>query len=129
MATTRALLIPWDNSQPVQDVTWDTDSNDDVNGFIFGPEGAEKGFVDVKTFRHHRLQLVFDDMGIIKQPTHINDRAMQLYARLSGFQLADFEQPLVGNFLVIGLDPDSGETEDVPQNIRRWFGEEGVDQT
>lgn len=129
MATARALLIPWSQGEAVRDITWDTEKMDDLPGLVFGPENAEDNFVDVKTFRTHRAQLVFDDMGLFKQRTHVNERAMKLWAYLSGFRLEDFEQPLCGNFVVIGLDPNTGETEDVPSIVRHYFGEEGVDQS
>jgi hypothetical protein len=122
MATHKALLIPADENKPVEEVVFDNDRPDQWGKLV----GAEA--IDFSTFRQKRTQLMYDDMGLYTQPDNTNVRAMKLWAHLAGMNLDNFRQPLVGDYVVLGLDPIEGETEDVTAEVRYFFGEEGVSQ-
>lgn len=124
MATHKALLIPADEMKPVEEITFDSDKPGDWGDMV----KSENGLVDFSTFRDKRTQLMYDDMGLYTQPNNTNVRAMKLWAHLAGVSLDNFRQPLVGDFVVLGLDPYEGETEDVTADVRYFFGEEGVSQ-
>jgi hypothetical protein len=71
--------------------------------------------------------LWYDDNGLLNQPNNTNVRAMKLWAWLIGMPLDQYRQPLVGNYVVHGLD-SYGEPVDVTSDVRYFFGEEGVKQ-
>lgn len=121
---TKALLVPWDETLPVEEFDYNEDRWTDLAEKITGDRG---GMLDQRTFPTQRTQLFFDDLGLIDQPNNTNPRAMKLWAHLCGINLDNFRQTLVGNFVVLGID-ELGEAADVTAQVRYFFGEEGVDQ-
>lgn len=119
---TRALLIPYDENLPVEEFDYDPNRWTELAEKV---TGSTTGMLDARTFPSKRTQLFYDDMGMYDQPNNINVRAMKLWAHLSGINL-DFRQTLVGNFVVLGLSPEFGDTEDVPKEVLYFFGEEGI---
>jgi hypothetical protein len=126
MTNHKALLIPFDENKPVEEIEFDADRPDTWAKLVCPAGGS--GAIDFKSFPTQGTQLMFDDMGLYDQPNNTNPRAMKLWAHLSGISLDNFRQPLVGDFVVLGLDRYQGETEDVPGHVRYFFGEEGVAQ-
>ena len=121
MTIHKALLIPHDEMQAVEEVEFDTDRVHTWEELV----GSKT--LDFKSFPTQGAQLMYDDMGLYRQPNNTNVRAMKLWAHLAGVSLDNFRQNLVGNFVVIGMTR-YGETADVPGSVRYFFGEEGVKQ-
>lgn len=125
MTKYQALLIPADENVAVEEIEFDDATPREWSKLVCADKG---GVVDFKSFPAKRTQLMYDDMGFYDQPNNTNPRAMKLWAHLAGIPLDNFRQNLVGDFVVIGLDPVMGETENVPGHVRYFFGEEGVRQ-
>lgn len=101
------IRIPANGDQPMEEFIY----TDDLEG-IYRAVGREG--VDFATFPEHQVQLAFDDMGLMRDPVpKINERAMRLWATLSGQPMAAFRQPLVGDYAVLGMTI-SGEYFDAP---------------
>lgn len=124
MANSKALLIPWDETKPVEEFEYVEDHWTELSEKI---TGNTAGMLDQRTFPTRHTQLWFDDLGHYDQPNNTNVRAMKLWAHLCGINLDNFRQTLVGNFVVMGID-ELGEAADVPGHVRYFFGEEGVSQ-
>ena len=124
MATSKDLLIPYDENLPVEEFDSDEDRWTDLAVKI---TGRRDGMLDARTFPTRHTQLFYDDLGLYDQPNNTNPRAMKLWAHLCGINLDQFHQNLVGNFVVLGID-ELGEAVDVTADVRYFFGEEGVTQ-
>lgn len=125
MSTYKALRIPYDRSKPVEEVAYNEDNIHSLAELVFQNTdiAPANGTIDVATFRSSRTQLAYDDNGLYTQPNNINSRAMALWAVMSGRHIEDFVVPLVGDYVVIGLNPASGDSEDVSDHIRGLFAE------
>ena len=106
----RMLLIPADTRIEMSIVTH---RDDDLTDLVHEPSSGNTE-LDFKTFRAHGVQFCYDDLGLFRIPLVRNIRAELLWAALAGVDRADFTQPLAGNFVMLGLDPYSGETRHVP---------------
>lgn len=126
MTTIKALLIPYDESVPVEEFEFDDGKFTTIDDKVLG--GNIKGsYLGISTFRNKNTILMYDDTGLLTQPNNTNTRAMKLWAHLAGMNLDNFRQPLVGNYVVSGLT-DWGDSADVTSDVRYFFGEEGVRQ-
>lgn len=115
-ATTTGYLIPYDGSQPIKKVYIDENLSG-VSALIFQPELETDGMLGVSSVRSAGIQFIYDDMGLYNQPDNVNDRAMKLWANAAGVPVNRFVTKLVGNYVVMGLDPNDGESIDVPADI------------
>jgi len=123
---TKAIMIPWDDTQPVIDVELRDDPFEQMEGLIFGPVNKGETSRTLGSASMKRgVQCFHDDEGMWNQPFNVNVRAMKLWAHLTGRKLSDFAQPLWGNFVVYGYD-EAGESTDVPAEVLNFFAEEGV---
>lgn len=114
----KALLIPADPKHPVR-VAEIEDTHDEVAQLVFGvhyPSRDELGFSTFSLSLESGVQLAYDDLGLLREPpVQVNDRAMALWALLSGRMTDGFTQPLVGTYVAMGFD-ETGETIDVPEH-------------
>lgn len=125
MTIYKALRIPYDRTKPVEEVDYNEDDDRSLAKLVFEKTGVDpnKGTIDMASFRQCRTQMAYDDLGMYTQPEHINTRAMALWAVMTGMRLEDFRQPLWGDFIVLGVTPEAGETEDVDDRVRALFAE------
>lgn len=130
----KGILIPWDENLPVQEVEYNSDysgkagSWDGLRRQVFGddPDLLSHGTLSVSTLRDHGFGFFYDDEGLSTQPERTNHRAGKLWAHATGHNYPqDFQVLLKGNCLAFGFD-QYGEDEDVPNFVRRFFGEEGI---
>jgi hypothetical protein len=123
---TKAIMIPWDDNEPIIEVNLKDDPFEQMEGLIFGPvsKGATQRTLGSATMGRG-VQCFHDDEGMFNSPFDVNVRAMKLWAHVSGRKLSDFRQPLWGNFVVYGYD-EAGESTDVPAIVTDFFSEEGV---
>lgn len=112
--STIAYLIPHDDEKPIQKIEA-VGNLDDVDTLVF--EGRLTNRIGISVVGGSGVQFAYDDMGLFTQAHNLNRRAMKLWANAAGLTLADFRQPLVGNYLVMGYSPDTGETIDVPAAV------------
>lgn len=106
----RMLLIPANTRIEMSIVTH---RDDDLTSLVHEP-GHSSTELDFKTFRAHGVQFCYDDLGLFRIPLQRNIRAELIWAALAGVDSSDFAQPLAGNFVMLGLDPHSGDTRHVP---------------
>lgn len=123
--STIAYLIPHDDEKPIQKI--DAVGNlDDIDTLVF--EGRATNRIGISAVQGSGVQFAYDDMGLFLQAGNVNRRAMKLWANAAGLTLADFRQQLVGNYLVMGYDPETGETIDVPATVEAKLTPEWMDQ-
>jgi hypothetical protein len=113
MATTKALLIPFDDTLPVEVIDLDNTDYRNITKIV-APDSGLFTRLGAETF-----DLFGDDEGLFHPEAHlrINARAMQLYADSVGAKLEDFGSPLVGDWLAVGLPNARGNNTDVPQAV------------
>lgn len=108
------LVIPADEWQPVRVI----ESSDDplaLRELVFGKD-SDRAEVTFSSFRHHHLQVCYDDLGLYREDGVRNTRAAKLWAWLAG--RPELETPqLIGNFVFLGLNPHDGETKSVPFSV------------
>lgn len=122
--TKLAYFIPWNEGEPMKELQVADDES-------LIPELEAAIGVDMlgfSTVAGYGVQFCYDDMGLFNQPGHINPRAMKLWAAAAGRPLADFRQPLVGNYVVLGLDPNTGDTIDLPAAVVEKLTKEWMEQ-
>lgn len=114
MATTKAVLIPFDESKPVEVI----DLAPGLNA-IYERVAPESRVFEV--VRGNTFDLFGDEEGgpLMRSdaPDRINARAMQIYASDMLMGIRDYSQPLCGDFLAVGQPDDEGERTDVPQHV------------
>lgn len=114
----KALVIPAHPDHKVR-VVEISDSHDEVAQLVHGehfPERDELGFSAFHTSLDLRVQLAYDDLGLLRsERTYVNERAMALWALLTGWLDEPMSTPLVGTFVALGFD-EEGETTDVPEH-------------
>lgn len=125
---TKAIMIPWDEDDPILEVNLRDDPFEQMEGLIFGPvnPGAATSRTLGSSVMKHGVQAFHDDEGKWNQPFNINVRVMKLWAHLTGRKLSDFRQPLWGNWVVYGFD-EEGESTDVPAEVTDYFAEDVVE--
>ena len=121
-AKVMAYRIPCDEDAPIERI----DVEDSYNGVTDAVFGEDTGHHDdrvcgISTFRHAGVQLVYDDNGLLRAGPCTNVRAMHTWAYLAGMSLHEFVTPLVGDFVVLGLEGETGETADVPVDVAAWL--------
>lgn len=111
MSKFKALLIPFDDTKPVEVV--EINGRDDIYQHV-APESRRFTVQRSKTF-----DLLGDEEGLFQgNPTErINARAMEIYASDWGLTLKDFLSPLVGDWLACGGADFNGNMTDVPQSV------------
>ena len=119
-----AYRIPCDEELPVERIDVE-DSYMGVTEAVFGDSTVEHGerVCGVSTFGRAGVQMVYDDMGLFRAGPRRNDRAMHTWAYLTGMRLDEFATPLVGDFIVLGMEDGTGDTADVPVDIAVWIEE------
>ena len=85
---------------------------------LFIPDIYSDGYLGMSSMRHAEVQFAYDDMGLYRPDAiyNLNFRMMELSGLLYGVPATDIS-PLVGTFIVMGLNPYSGETQDVPASV------------
>lgn len=128
MTQFKALIIPADADLPLIEGVYDDNDMDSLAKLVFGADDAAGNYVGVSTMRQSGVQFVYDDNGLIRSDALpiMNIRAMKVWAHLAHRRVNEFPSPLVGTYVVIGLDSGSGESMDVPQVVRDYFAEEVV---
>ena len=114
-----AYVVPARRQDPIQQIEVDDDTT--FSDIIF--KGAETGtrFVGMSAMPRAKVQFVYDDMGLYRSDAihNLNTRMMDLWGTLLGVPSDDIT-PLVGTFIVMGLNPYTGETQDVPVTVEVW---------
>lgn len=107
----KALLLPFDESQPVRVIEVRDGNLQDIYDRI-APDSRLFTCLNGKDFT-----LYGDDEALFHSEAHlrINAKAMQLLAESEGVSIDAFHSPLVGDFLVFGLPDEEGNNTDVPQ--------------
>lgn len=113
MATTKAVLIPFDESKPVEVVDLRPNDLDQLYDLV-APDTrliTGMGMSDAYMFG--------DDEGLLRDDAgeRINARVMELFAADNGMGIRDFHSPLVGDWIVTGPADDEGDNTDVPQRV------------
>jgi len=111
----RGLLIPAHDSDALRIVTIPDDTRAMAKQ-VFGLD-SERDTLAFSSFRFWSAQLAYDDEGLLRPLPGLNRRAMRLWALMIGASPDEFDSPLAGSFLLLGLDPNSGETQDAPVNL------------
>ena len=115
-----AYVVPAHRQEPIQQI--EVDDNFDFAEVIFkGVEDSDR-YVGMSSMRHAEVQFAYDDMGLYRPDAdyNLNFRMMELCGLLYGVPATDIS-PLVGTFIVMGLNPYSGETQDVPASVEAWI--------
>ena len=114
-----AYVVPAHRHEPIQQIEVDDDTA--FAEIIFKGEEYSEGYVGMSSMRHAEAQFVYDDFGLYRSDAiyNLNFRMMELCGLLYGVPATDIS-PLVGTFIVMGLNPYSGETQDVPLTIETW---------
>ena len=115
-----AYVVPAQRHEPIQQI--EVDDNFDFAEVIFkGVENSDR-YVGMSSMRHAEILFAYDDMGLYRSDAvyNLNSRMMELWGLLYGVPATDIS-PLVGTFIVMGLNPYSGETQDVPASVEAWI--------
>lgn len=109
----KAVLIPFDDDQPVRVVELRRNNLEDIYDRVAPDSRCFTGMSGSDFY------LMGDDEGLFHADVanRVNARVMQLYAEDAGMGLYDFHSPLVGDWLVVGPADEEGWTTDVPQRI------------
>ena len=120
-----AYVVPAHRQEPIQQIEVDDDTL--FAEIIFKGEKYSEGYVGMSSMRHAEVQFVYDDFGLYRSDAiyNLNFRMMELCSLLYGVPATDIS-PLVGTFIVMGLNPFSGETQDVPLTVETWVELQGV---
>lgn len=121
----KGLFIPWDDTKPITIEEFDDEANYPMEAVVF-PGDKDDHEVGWSTFQNAGAQLWYDDLGAYNQRTHVNIRAMKVFAYLSGRPLSQMNQHLYGDYFAIGMDPHTGDTTDVPDRVKNFFAEENI---
>ncbi len=115
-----AYVVPAHRHEPIQQIEVDDDTA--FAEIIFKGEEYSEGYVGMSSMRHAEVQFVYDDFGLYRSDAiyNLNFRMMELWGLLYGVPATDIS-PLVGTFIVMGLNPYSGETQDVPASVEAWI--------
>ena len=114
-----AYVVPAQRHEPIQQI--EVDDNFDFAEVIFKGEEYSDRYVGMSSMRHAEVQFAYDDMGLYRSDAvyNLNFRMMELWGLLYGVPATDIS-PLVGTFIVMGLNPYSGETQNVPASVEVW---------
>ena len=114
-----AYVVPAHRHEPIYQIEVDDDTA--FAEIIFKGEEYSEGYVGMSSMRHAEVQFVYDDFGRYRSDAiyNLNFRMMELWGLLYGVPATDIS-PLVGTFIVMGLNPYSGETQDVPASVEVW---------
>ena len=114
-----AYVVPAHRHEPIQQIEVDDDTA--FAEIIFKGEEYSEGYVGMSSMRHAEVQFVYDDFGLFRSDAiyNLNFRMMELWGLLYGVPATDIS-PLVGTFIVMGLNPYTGETQDVPSTVETW---------
>jgi hypothetical protein len=114
MTTTKAVLIPFDESKPVEVIDLNSDSNNDQLYDLVAPDS--RCFTGM---RGSDFYLMGDDEGLFHEDVEnrVNARVMELFAKDNGMGIRDYHSPLVGDWLVVGPADEEGDSTDVPQRV------------
>ena len=114
-----AYVVPAHRQEPIQQI--EVDDNFDFAGIIFKGTGYSDVRVCTVSMRRPEVRFVFDYMGPQRPGAifNLNFRMMELCGLLYGVPATDIS-PLVGTFIVMGLNPYTGETQDVPVTVEVW---------
>lgn len=111
--TIKALLIPFDESKPVEVI--DFDDSDYQN--LYPLVAPESRMFTAQDFPGGTMY--GDDEGLLhgNVAERINARAMNLLGERTGNTPSDFMSPLVGDWLAFGPIDGEGNNTDVPQDV------------
>ena len=115
-----AYVVPAHRLEPIQQIEVGDDTI--FAEIIFKGKKYSEGYVGMSSMRHAEVQFAYDDMGLYRPDAiyNLNFRMMELWGLLYGVPATDIT-PLVGAFIVMGLNPYSGETQDVPASVEAWI--------
>ena len=115
-----AYVVPAHRHDPIQQIEVDDDTA--FSDIIFKGTEYPDSYVGMSSMRHSEVMFVYDDMGLYRPGAihNLNHRMMELCGLLYGMPARDI-QPLVGTFIVMGLDRFSGDTQDVPASVEEWL--------
>ena len=114
-----AYVVPAQRHEPIQQI--EVDDNFDFAEVIFKGEEYSEGYVGMSSMRRAEVQFAYDDEGLYRPDAshNLNFRMMELCGLLYGVPATDIS-PLVGTFIVMGLNPFSGDMQDVPSTVETW---------
>ena len=114
-----AYVVPAHRHDPIQQIEVDDDTA--FSDIIFKGTDYPDSYVGMSSMRHAKVQFVYDDMGRYRPDAihNLNFRMMDLCGLLYGVP-SDGITPLVGTFIVMGLNPYTGETQDAPVTVEVW---------
>lgn len=114
-----AYMVPAHRHDPIQQIEVDDDTA--FSDIIFKGTDYPDSYVGMSSMRHAKVQFVYDDMGRYRSDAihNLNTRMMDLWGILLGVPSDDIT-PLVGTFIVMGLNPYTGETQDAPVTVEVW---------
>lgn len=117
MSTTKALLIPFDETQPVQLI--DLAPGLEAIYTLVAPDSRM-----FEVTYGNTIELWGDEEGGPGMRSdageRVNARAMQLFAHDHGVGVEAFASPLCGDFLAVGRINDAGFPTDVPGWVRTF---------
>ena len=114
-----AYVVPAHRHEPIQQI--EVEDNFDFAEAIFKGEEYSDRYVCLSSMHRTDVRFAFDYMGPQRPGAifNLNVRMMELCGLLYGVPATDIS-PLVGTFIVMGLNPYSGETQDVPASVEVW---------
>ena len=115
-----AYVVPTHPREPIRQI--EVDDNFDFAEIIFENTEYSDEYVGMSSMRHAEVQFAYDDKGLYRPGAmyNLNFRMMELWGLLLGVPARDVS-PLVGTFIVMGLSPYSGETQNVPTLVEVWL--------
>lgn len=103
-----ALLVPADSAKPAEVHEIDASDFEALSTLVFGSPGYT---FDAVTFANEGFQLLVDDEGWYAPEVLENERATRLMRQHGRYGT------LVGNAIVVGVDPHQGEMTDLHTSI------------
>lgn len=116
MATIKAVLIPFDESKPVEVIDFDNSTYTNIYPLV-APDSR-----CFTVLAMGDCDAYGDDEGLFHEDAsnRINARMMQLYGEAHGVGILEYHSPLVGDWLVVGPERgplDQEKATDVPQRV------------
>lgn len=112
----KMLFVPARAEEKVRLIESD-DEPATLQRLVHGDQYPERNEISFSSIRSAEAQVCYDDLGLWRSNGPLNHRAQQLWAALLRADQASMF-PLVGNFVFLGLNPYTGETEDLSPAVQ-----------